>query len=70
MLIAYGELKACCDLASGSVYMVVVRTPYLDAVLPTRLLTINIINYIKRLGNKQCNFAAIGDQYRIQGYVI
>jgi hypothetical protein len=34
---AYGELKACCDRASGSVYRVVVRMPYSEAVRPTRL---------------------------------
>ena len=37
ILTADGELNACSDCASGSVYMVVVRTPYSDAVLPTRL---------------------------------
>jgi hypothetical protein len=36
-LTAYGELKACCDRASGSVKRVVVRTPYSEAVRPTRL---------------------------------
>lgn len=36
-LTAKGELRACCDRASGSVNRVVVRTPYSDAVRPTRL---------------------------------
>lgn len=35
--IANGLDKACCELASGSVYMVVVLIPYFDAVRLTRL---------------------------------
>lgn len=41
-LIENGELNACWDLASGSVYIVVVLIPYRAAVLPTRLFLMSL----------------------------
>lgn len=56
-----GELNACWDLASGSVYIVVVLMPYRAAVLPTRLFSMSFKSQ-KLKADEQGNFTTISDQ--------
>lgn len=64
-----GELSACCDLASGSVYRVVIRMPLADAVLPTRLPLGSVVetrHFQKYKAFVQSNLAAVCNEDRFQ----